>query len=64
MERGQIQILIMNMNISINFDFVILQNQPESDAQLLGLILSLPQQKKWAVIMTGGGHFAAAIFNG
>ncbi|XP_046452229.1 ankyrin repeat and zinc finger domain-containing protein 1-like [Daphnia pulex] len=37
---------------------------PNSDTELLQLIQSLPKQNMWAIIMLGGGHFAAAIYQG
>lgn len=40
------------------------QKPPSSDTELLQLIQSLPNQNMWAIIMLGGGHFAAAIYQG
>ena len=32
--------------------------------QVIASITSLPSRKRWSIIMLGGGHFAAAVFNG
>lgn len=37
---------------------------PETSAQLISAIGDVPRQMQWAVLMVGGGHFAAAVFNG
>lgn len=41
-----------------------LQNMPTGDKQLLSLALQSPSHTYWAIIMLGGGHFAAGIFKG
>ena len=40
------------------------QKPVADDFDLLQAIYKLPFQNQWAVIMLGGGHFAAAIFKG
>lgn len=40
------------------------KNTPDHQRDLLSLIQAVPLQMKWAVIIMGGGHFAAAIFDG
>lgn len=40
------------------------QKPLSDDIDLLQAIYKLPSQNQWAVIMLGGGHFAAAIFKG
>uniref|UniRef100_A0A023GCX6 VLRF1 domain-containing protein n=1 Tax=Amblyomma triste TaxID=251400 RepID=A0A023GCX6_AMBTT len=40
------------------------QAAPETCAQLISAIGDVPRQMQWAVLMVGGGHFAAAVFNG
>lgn len=37
---------------------------PETCSQLISAIGDVPRQMQWAVLMVGGGHFAAAVFNG
>ncbi|PSN38765.1 hypothetical protein C0J52_08887 [Blattella germanica] len=37
---------------------------PENDEQLIPLALKVTENPTWAIIMLGGGHFAAAIFQG
>jgi hypothetical protein len=45
-------------------DFWLLQDVPEKDEQLIPLALKVAANPLWAVIMLGGGHFAAGIFQG
>jgi len=42
----------------------LLQNVPEKDEQLIPLALKVAANPLWAIIMLGGGHFAAGIFQG
>ena len=42
----------------------LLQDVPEKDEQLISLALKVAVNPLWAVIMLGGGHFAAGIFKG
>ena len=42
----------------------LLQDVPEKDEQLIPLALKVAANPQWAVIMLGGGHFAAGIFQG
>lgn len=37
---------------------------PDNCAQLISAIGDVPRKMQWAVLMVGGGHFAAAVFNG
>ncbi|KAL1417516.1 hypothetical protein MTO96_000613 [Rhipicephalus appendiculatus] len=37
---------------------------PDNCVQLISAIGEVPQKMQWAVLMVGGGHFAAAVFNG
>ena len=41
-----------------------LQKPLSDDIDVLQAIDRLPSQNQWAIIMLGGGHFAAAIFKG
>ena len=43
---------------------VLLQDVPEKDEQLIPLALNVAANPFWAIIMLGGGHFAAGIFQG
>jgi len=43
---------------------VLLQDVPEKDEQLIPLALKVAANPLWAIIMLGGGHFAAGIFQG
>ena len=51
-------------SVIIYFLWIDLQKPPKCDEELLDLIYQLPNRSKWAVVMLGGGHFAAAIYNG
>ena len=42
----------------------LLQDVPEKDEQLIPLALNVAANPLWALIMLGGGHFAAGIFQG
>jgi hypothetical protein len=42
----------------------LLQDAPDKDEQLIPLALKVAANPVWAVIMLGGGHFAAGIFQG
>jgi hypothetical protein len=44
--------------------FWLLQDVPENDEQLIPLALKVAANPAWAIIMLGGGHFAAGIFQG
>lgn len=35
-----------------------------SEAELITLLNELPNKNIWAIIMLGGGHFAAGIYKG
>uniref|UniRef100_A0A224YZN2 Protein containing RGS domain n=1 Tax=Rhipicephalus zambeziensis TaxID=60191 RepID=A0A224YZN2_9ACAR len=37
---------------------------PDNCVQLISAIGEVPRKMQWAVLMVGGGHFAAAVFNG
>ncbi|XP_076349237.1 tRNA endonuclease ANKZF1-like isoform X2 [Tachypleus tridentatus] len=37
---------------------------PHCQKDLVSLASQLPSQMKWLIILVGGGHFAAAVFNG
>lgn len=37
---------------------------PDNCVQLISAIGEVPLKMQWAVLMVGGGHFAAAVFNG
>ncbi|XP_071101998.1 tRNA endonuclease ANKZF1-like [Haliotis cracherodii] len=37
---------------------------PSTQAELIATATDLPQKTKWAICMTAGGHFAAAVFEG
>lgn len=41
-----------------------MQKQPPSDEELLNLIGQLQERNMWAIVMLGGGHFAAAVYKG
>jgi hypothetical protein len=42
----------------------LLQDVPEKDEQLIPLALKVATNPLWAIIMLGGGHFAAGVFQG
>jgi hypothetical protein len=42
----------------------LLQDVLEKDEQLVPLALKATANPLWAIIMLGGGHFAAGIFQG
>ncbi|XP_049269578.1 ankyrin repeat and zinc finger domain-containing protein 1 isoform X1 [Rhipicephalus sanguineus] len=37
---------------------------PDNCVQLISAVGDVPRKMQWAVLMVGGGHFAAAVFNG
>ncbi|KAM7302067.1 ankyrin repeat and zinc finger domain-containing protein 1 [Ixodes scapularis] len=37
---------------------------PATFSQLISAIIEVPKKMQWAILMVGGGHFAAAVFNG
>ncbi|CAN7997022.1 unnamed protein product [Ixodes hexagonus] len=37
---------------------------PATFSQLVSAISEIPKKMQWAILMVGGGHFAAAVFNG
>lgn len=39
------------------------QNIPKSQPDLLSMVTSIPNSMYWAIILVGGGHFAAALYN-
>ena len=40
------------------------RNIPIEHFKVIASITTLPTRVKWAIIMLGGGHFAAAVFKG
>lgn len=46
------------------FSFVQFQKSTSNEEELIQLIQNLPKQNMWAIIMLGGGHFAAAVYQG
>ena len=40
------------------------QKPPSSRSDLLTTAMGLPLHTKWAVLMSAGGHFAGAIYDG
>ncbi|XP_072027233.1 tRNA endonuclease ANKZF1-like isoform X1 [Amphiura filiformis] len=40
------------------------KNVPSSQSELISMASKLTSNPKWAIIMTGGGHFAGAVFHG
>jgi hypothetical protein len=45
-------------------DSWLLQDILERDEQLVSLALKVAANPVWAIVMLGGGHFAAGIFQG
>ncbi|XP_023217531.1 ankyrin repeat and zinc finger domain-containing protein 1-like isoform X2 [Centruroides sculpturatus] len=39
------------------------QNVPKNQRDLLNMVTAIPNQMYWAIILIGGGHFAAAVYN-
>jgi len=43
---------------------IVFQAPGHTPTELVELATGLPGHMKWAVLMAGGGHFAAALFDG
>jgi hypothetical protein len=40
------------------------KNIPEEEIELINKLKKLPEESLWMILMTAGGHFAAAVFDG
>lgn len=45
-------------------DLFCLQCEMEGEQDMIQRVYAAPRRQNWAVILLGGGHFAAAVFRG
>jgi hypothetical protein len=55
---------VLNLECTHVCNSLLLQDVPEKDEQLISLALKVAANPVLAVVMLGGGHFAAGIFQG